>query len=130
VTGIGPSRAPARPPDGSGWPRRRGVRGRHAPARWAPERTSEDVPSLTTTVALVVLGAGALAGLAWLSLAAAGALYAVLLVWSVGLDLTGRRVTTRIRGGLAVVLWALVRPVYAVGFAIWAVVEGVFELFG
>jgi hypothetical protein len=84
------------------------------------------VPSLAGTIGLMALGLLPFAVLWWLEPVAAGVLYAVLLVWSVAVDLTGNRVTTRVRGPVAIVLWALVRPFYAVGVGI----AGLLELLG
>jgi hypothetical protein len=106
------------------------VRHRHDPARWDPERTGEDLPSLAGTVALTSLGLAALAGLALWVPTFAAVLAGALLVWSIGLDLSGNRVTTRVRGPIAIALWALLRPAYAIGVVLWGLVEGLLELFG
>jgi hypothetical protein len=114
----------------SRWPRRRrSVRHRHDPARWDPERTGEDLPSLAGTVALTATGVLALAALVWWVPTFALALIAGLLVWSVTVDATGNRVSTRVRGPVAVGVWALLRPAYVVGVVLWGLVEGLFELF-
>jgi hypothetical protein len=84
------------------------------------------VPSLAGTIGLTALGTLPFAVLWWLQPIAATVVYAALLLWSVAIDLTGNRVTTRVRGPVAVVLWALVRPFYAVGVGI----AGLLELFG
>lgn len=104
------------------------MRDRHDPARWDPDRTGEDLPSLLATVALTGLGGLALALLAWWQLPLAAVVGGGLLIWSVGVELTGGRVTTRVRGPVSAILWVLLRPAYAVGVLLWSIVEAVLEL--
>lgn len=113
------------------WPRRRVTLARRhldPDHRWDPARPSEDVPSLATTVGVTVLGLLTLGLLWWLSPLVAVTVYAALLVWSVGVELTGSALTTRARTPAARVVWTAVRPAYALGIAIWAVVEGIAAL--
>jgi hypothetical protein len=119
------------PRDPRPWPRGRArLRHRHDPARWDADRTGEDLPSLAATVALTGLGGLALAGLAWWQLPLTIIVVGGLLVWSIGLEVTGGRVTTRVRGPVATTVWTLLRPAYAVGVLLWSIVEAVLELVG
>jgi hypothetical protein len=113
------------------WPRRRtSLARRHLdPAhRWDPRRPGEDVPTLTTTVGVTLLGCAVVALLWWASPVVAAVTYGVLLVWSVGVEVTGSALTTRARTPLARAAWVLLRPAYALGIAVWAVVEGLVAL--
>jgi hypothetical protein len=112
------------------WPRRRRVRHRHDPARWDPERTGEDLPSLGGTIALTALGLVVLVGLASWQPMFAAVVIGTLLIWSVAVDLTGNRVSSRVQGPVAIAVWALLRPAYAIGIVLWGLVEGVLDLFG
>lgn len=112
------------------WPRRRRVRHRHDPALWDPDRTGEDLPSLGGTIALTTLGLAVLAVLAsWLP-GFTAVVFAMLLAWSVAVDATGNRVSTRVRGPVGIAVWALFRPAYAIGIALWGIIEAVVDLFG
>ena len=107
------------------WPRRRTLDPRR---RWDPDHTSEDVPTIASTVALTAFGLVVLAGLAWLSPLAAAAVGGLLLAWSIGVEVTGNTVSRRVRWLPHRIVWVLLRPAYAVGLAVWAIVEAVFEL--
>lgn len=106
------------------------VRARTDPATWDPDRPAEDLPSLGGTIYLTVLGLVALVALAWLEIVVAVVLYGVLLVWSIGVDVSGRRLTTRVRSPGHRVVWTLLRPAFAVGTVLHGVIELVASLFG
>lgn len=108
------------------WPRRRTLDPRR---RWDPDHPSEDVPTITSTVTLTAFGLVVVGVLAWLSPLAAVVVSGLLLVWSIGVEVTGNTVSRRVRWLPHRILWILLRPAYAVGLAVWAIVEAVFELF-
>ena len=115
------------PDDGAPrWPRRRTLDPRR---RWDPDHTSEDVPTIASTVALTALGLVVLAGLAWLSPLAAVVVGGLLLMWSIGVEVTGTTVTRRVRWLPHRIVWVLVRPAYAIGLAVWAILESLADLF-
>jgi hypothetical protein len=111
------------------WPRSRTrVRSRHAATRWDPDRPAEDLPSLGVTVVLTVMGLGLFAILAWLAPDVTAVLALALLVWSVGVEVTGNTVSTRLGSPGRRLLWLLLRPAYVLGFVVWAVLEALIEL--
>jgi hypothetical protein len=111
------------------WPRERTrVRSRHAAARWDPERPSEDLPSLGVTIVLTLVGLGLLGVVAWIDPLIAATLAGTLLLWSLGVEVTGNTVSTRVHSPARRVLWVLLRPAYVLGFVVWAVLEALLEL--
>ncbi|MCC5946930.1 MAG: hypothetical protein JJT89_00615 [Nitriliruptoraceae bacterium] len=104
------------------------MRHRHRRDRWDAERTSEDVPSLSVTIALTLAGGGVLL-LAWQLAALPTAVAAgALLVWSVLVELSGHTVSTRVHTGPRRLAWTLLRPAYVVGFGLLALLEALLEL--
>lgn len=80
------------------------------------------------TVVLTLIGLGLLGLAVRVDPLVAAALAGTLLVWSLGVEVTGNTVSTRVHSPARRVLWVLLRPAYVLGFVVWAVVEALLEL--